>query len=267
LDSPRLGGHRRARQLRRHLTLRHGSTADHRRCGQQWCIHHQHPHLHHQQRYVQRRPGDDRQPRRARAGHPARWPSAGRRRFQHREHHGEYGRTAHHRLPDCYADSYANCYGNGYAYADSYANCDGNGYAYTDSYANCDSNSYAYADSYANCDSNGYAYADSDANCDGNGYAYADSYANCDSNRHAYPDSYANCDGNSYAYADSYANRDGNSYAHTNTYAYVDAYGPAETKPDTEAISDAAASPVGAIRKRLCGNSRENLASSQAKAD
>ena len=40
-----------------------------------------------------------------------------------------------------------------------------------------------------------------------------------------------------------------------NTYAYVDAYGPAENKPDAEAISDTAASPIGATRKRLCGNS------------
>ena len=86
----------------------HGPTADHRRRGRQWFLHHRHPHLHHQQRYVQRRPGDDRQPRRARAGHPARWPGAGRRRFQHGEHHGEYGRTAHHPLPECYAYSNSN---------------------------------------------------------------------------------------------------------------------------------------------------------------
>ena len=59
------------RQLRRHLAFRHGPTADHRRRGLHWCLHHRHPHLHHQRRYVQRRPGDDRQPRRARAGHPA----------------------------------------------------------------------------------------------------------------------------------------------------------------------------------------------------
>src|SRR6266481_8088575 len=107
----------------------------------------------------------------------------------------------------------------------------------TDSDANGHSNSYAYTDSYANCDGNSYAYTDSDANCDSNSYAYTDSYANCDSN--------------GYAYADSYAN--------------VDAYDPAETKPDTEGISDTAASSVGATRKRLCGNSRENLASSPPK--
>jgi hypothetical protein len=94
---------------------------------------------------------------------------------------------------------------------------------------------------------------------------YAD--ANCDGNGYAYTDSYANCDGNSYAYADSYANCDGNSYPYTDSYAYVDAYGPAEAKPDAEAISDTAASPIGETRKRLCGNSRENLASSQAKVD
>ena len=110
---------------------------------------------------------------------------------------------------------------------------------------------HAYSD--ANGDSNGYAYTDSDANCDGNSYAYAYSNANGDSDRYAYTDSYSNCDSDRYAYADS--------------YAYVDAYGPAETKPDAEAISDAAASPIGATRKRLCGNSRENLASSPAKVD
>src|SRR5439155_18024221 len=67
-----------------------------------------------------------------------------------------------------------------------------------------------------------------------------------------------NGDGNSYAYTDSY----GNCYAHADSYAHVDAYDPAETKPDAEAISDTAAAPIGATRKRLCGNSRENLASS-----
>jgi hypothetical protein len=66
---------------------------------------------------------------------------------------------------------------------------------------------------------------------------------------------------------DSDANGYSNSYAYADSYAYVDAYGPAETKPDTEAISDAASSSVGATRKRLCGNSRENLASSRAKVD
>ena len=73
----------------------------------------------------------------------------------------------------------------------------------------------------------------------------------------------ANGDSNGYAYADSYAN--GNAYA--DSYAYVDAFDPAETNPDTRAKSDTAASPVGATRTRLCGNSRENLASSPAKVD
>ena len=97
------------------------------------------------------------------------------------------------------------------------------------------------------------------------GYAYTDSYADCDSNGYAYTDSYANCDSNGYAYTDSYANGHSNSYAYADTYAYVDGYGPAETKPDTKAISDTAASSVEATAKRLCGNSRENLASSPAK--
>ena len=94
-----------------------------------------------------------------------------------------------------------------------------------------------------------------------------DTNANCDSNSYAYTDSDANGDGNGYAYTDSYAYGHSNSYAYADSYAYVDAYGPAETKPDTKAISDAAASPVGATRKRLRGNSRENLASSPAKVD
>src|SRR5207249_652115 len=98
-------------------------------------------------------------------------------------------------------------------------------------------------------------------------YAYADGYANCDSNGYAYADDYAYCDSDSYAYADSYAYCDSNSYAYTDSYAYVDAYGPAENKPDTKATSDTAASPIEATRKRLCGNSRENLASSAAKVD
>ena len=65
---------------------------------------------------------------------------------------------------------------------------------------------------------------------------------------------------NGYAYTDSYANGHSNGYAYADTYAY--GYGPAETKPDTKGTTDTAASSVGAIRKRLCGNSRENLASS-----
>ena len=103
---------------------------------------------------------------------------------------------------------------------------------------------------------------DSDANGHSNGYAHTDSYAYCDGNSYAYTDRYANCDSNGYAYTDSYGNGHSNSYAYADSYAYVDAYGPAETKPDTKAISDTAASPIGATRKQLCGNSRENLASS-----
>ncbi len=72
-----------------------------------WCLHHRHPHLRHQRRYIQCRPGDDRQPRRARAGHAARWPGAGRRRLRHGEHHGQYSRTALHPMPQC--NAYGNC--------------------------------------------------------------------------------------------------------------------------------------------------------------
>jgi|SRR5436309_2627755 len=132
----------------------------------------------------------------------------------------------------------------------------------TDSDANGHSNGYAHTDSYAYCDGNSYAYTDSYANCDSNGYAYTDSYGNGHSNSYAYADSYGNGHSNSYAHADSYGNGHSNSYAYADSYAYVDAYGPAETKPDTKAISDTAASPIGATRKQLCGNSRENLASS-----
>jgi hypothetical protein len=119
------------------------------------------------------------------------------------------------------------------------------------------------------CDAN--SHSNCDANCDGNGYAYTDSYAYGDSNGYAYTDSYANGHSNSYAYTDSYANCHSNRYAYADSYAYVDAVSNAddhaETKPDAEAISHAAASPIGATRKRLCGNSRENLASSRAKVD
>ena len=76
----------------------------------------------------------------------------------------------------------------------------------------------------------------------------------------------AYADSDSYAYTDSDADCDSDRYAYTDGYANVDAYGPAETKPDTKATSDAATSPVGATRKRLRGNSRENLASSPASA-
>jgi len=77
-----------------------------------------------------------------------------------------------------------------------------------------------------------------------NSYSHADSYANCHSNSYAYTDSYANCHSNSYAYTDSYSYGNSDSYAYTDSYAYVDAYGPAETKPDTKVISDTAASPI-----------------------
>ena len=73
-------------------------------------------------------------------------------------------------------------------------------------------------------------------------------YANGHSNSHAYTDSYGDGNGhshsNSYAYADSYGNGHSDSYAYTDSYADVDAYGPAETKPDTKAISDTATSPI-----------------------
>ena len=84
---------------------------------------------------------------------------------------------------------------------------------------------------------------------------HANGNADGDSNRHAYADGNADCDSNSYAYANGYANGDRN--------AQVDAYDPA-SNPDTQVTSDTAASPIGATRKRLCGNSRENLASSPA---
>ena len=169
-------------------------------------------------------------------------------RFQH---HHVGGDQCHRRwLPESYSDWDAfdtNTYSdsNSYAYTDSYANSDSNSYAYTDSYANCDSNSNAHTDGYANSDSNSYAYTDSYANGYSNSYAHTDGYAYCDSDGNAHTDGYANCDGN----------------------GDVDAYGPAETKPDTKAASDTAASPIGATRKRLCGNSRENLASFPANVD
>jgi hypothetical protein len=87
----------------------------------------------------------------------------------------------------------------------------------------------------SNADANGhthsYAYADSNTN----GYSHADSNTNCDSNSYAYADSYAYCDSNSYAYADTYA----------------DGYDPAESKPDTKATPDAAASPVSGSGKLI----------------
>jgi serine-aspartate repeat-containing protein C/D/E len=104
----------------------------------------------------------------------------------------------------------------------------------------------------ANGDTDGNSHSDSDANGDGNSYAYTDSYTNCDGNGYAYADSYANGDSNSNAYTDSYANGDSDSYAYTDTYAYLDAYGPAETKPDSKATtSDTAASPVSGSGKLI----------------
>jgi hypothetical protein len=86
------------------------------------------------------------------------------------------------------------------------------------------------------------SHADPDSYGYSNSYAYADSNTNGYSNSYAYADSYAYCYCNSYAYAHSYAYCDGYTYAYTDTYAY--AYGPAETKPDTKARCDTAASPV-----------------------
>jgi len=94
----------------------------------------------------------------------------------------------------------------------------------------------------------GESHANADRHSDGN--SHADSYANGDSNGYAYTDSYANGHSNSYAYTDSYA------YGHSDSYCYgdgdVDAYGPAETKPDTKAAPDSAAAAVAcsAIWKR-----------------
>jgi hypothetical protein len=82
------------------------------------------------------------------------------------------------------------------------------------------------------------------ANGDPDGHSHGDSHSdsntNCDSNSYAYTDSYAYC------YSDSYA------YCYSDSYAYVDAYGPAETKPDTKAAtSDTAAAPVSGSGKLI----------------
>jgi hypothetical protein len=71
-------------------------------------------------------------------------------------------------------------------------------------------------------------------------HADPDSYAYC----YAYADSNAYCYSHSYAYTDGYANCHGNGYAYTDSYANVDAYGPAESKPDTKATSDPAAAAI-----------------------
>ena len=67
-----------------------------------------------------------------------------------------------------------------------------------------------------------------------------ESHANADRDRdgNSHSDSNTNGDSNGYAHTDSYA------YCDSDSYAYVDAYGPAETKPDTKATSDTAASPI-----------------------
>jgi hypothetical protein len=102
-------------------------------------------------------------------------------------------------------------------------------------------------ESHANADrdSDGNAHTDSYAYCNSNSYAYTDSYAYGHSNSYAYTDSYAYGHSDSYAYTDSYAYGHSDSYAYTDSYAYVDTNNPAETKPDTKATSDAAASSVG----------------------
>ena len=86
------------------------------------------------------------------------------------------------------------------------------------------------------------SHADPDGHSHGD--SHADSNTNGHSNSYAYTDSNAYGDSNSYAYADSNAYGYSNSYAHTDSYAYVDAYGPAESKPDTKATSDTAAAAI-----------------------
>ena len=130
------------------------------------------------------------------------------------------------RNANCYC--YANSYSHSYTYANGYIHTDTNGHVY--SYT--DGNSHSYTNT------NSYSYADSDGHS--NSYAHADSYGYC----------YGHSNG--YAYTDSYA------YGHLNSYIHADTdTNSRENKPDTEAASDAAASPIGATRKRLCGNSRE----------
>ena len=138
------------------------------------------------------------------------------------------------RNANCYC--YANSYSHSYTYANGYIHTDTNGHVY--SYT--DGNSHSYTNT------NSYSYADSDGHS--NSHAHADSYGNgyCYSYGHSYGHSYG------YAYTDSYA------YGHLNSYIHADTdTNSRENKPDTEAASDAAASPIGATRKRLCGNSRE----------
>jgi hypothetical protein len=113
----------------------------------------------------------------------------------------------------------------------------------------------------ANGDSDGNSHSNSNTNGYSNSYSHADSYAYCDSNSYAYADGYAYGYSNSHAYTDSYAYGYGNSYAHTDSYAYVDTNNPAETKPDTKAASDTAASPVSGSGK-LIGDSSAQPGSS-----
>src|SRR6266481_5820349 len=89
---------------------------------------------------------------------------------------------------------------------------------------------------------------------------HAYGYANGDSNSHAYSYSNANAYADSYTYTD--ANTYSNSYAYTNTYANVDAYGPAETKPDTKAASDTAATSLALVENLKAGTRERKLASS-----
>ena len=92
-----------------------------------------------------------------------------------------------------------------------------------------------------------------------------DSLANADrdSDGNSHTDSYANGYSDSYAYTDSYANCDSNSYPYTDSYAYVDAYGPAESKPDTKAISDTAASPDSGSIESPADQSRPSMKSAK----
>jgi hypothetical protein len=69
--------------------------------------------------------------------------------------------------------------------------------------------------------------------------------ANADPDGHSHGDSYSDSNTNGYSYSYSC------SYGDCNSYAYVDAYGPAESKPDTKATSDIAASAVSGSGKLI----------------
>jgi hypothetical protein len=90
-------------------------------------------------------------------------------------------------------------------------------------------------------------HANADPDGHGNGYAHSDRNTNGYSDSYAYTDSYCYRYSDSYAYADSYGYCDSNGYAYADSYAYFDAYDPTESKPDTKAASDTAASTVGPI--------------------